>query len=284
MKHFNIWLLVLILFNSSCQEDANPSPEIPETTKGHKMLLIGNSFFKPYAQNLDILAPQAGFNEHNSTIVTRGGDNGRPINFWNDAESSEHQEIKATLDQGDIAFFGMTSGYDLENPTEGHRAWINYAIERNPDVTIFIAIPMADYPSEWQERAEANGFETIQGLYTAFVKDIVHLTLVDQLRAEFPNNTIFTIPTGWAGINLAQMKVDGELSDDIAYQGPKATSLFTDYKGHQGQIAIETGTLLWLNSLYHVDLSTHVYDTGFDTDLHQIAIDIMNNHDSDYKK
>ncbi len=33
-----------------------------------------------------------------------------------------HQEIKATLDQGNLDYFGMTSGYDfdtVDDPTEG---------------------------------------------------------------------------------------------------------------------------------------------------------------------
>lgn len=267
----------------ACQDNSTPTPDSPETTQGYKMLLMGNSFFKPYAQNLDAVASQAGFDDHNSTLIFRGGDNGRPINFWNDSDSKEHQEIKATLDQGDIEFFGMTSGHEPDNPIEGHLAWIQYAIERNPNITIFIATPMVDFPSEWQQRAEDNGFDTIQELYTAFVNDIVHSTIVDHLRTEFPNNKIFTIPTGWAGINLAQMKFDNELSDDIAYQGPKATSLFTDYKGHQGQIVIEAGTLLWLSSIYGVDLSSNTYVTGFNTDLHQLAVEIINDHDPNYK-
>lgn len=267
----------------ACQDNSTPTPDSPETTQDYKMLLMGNSFFKPYAQNLDAVASQAGFDDHNSTLIFRGGDNGRPINFWNDSDSKEHQEIKATLDQGDIEFFGMTSGHEPDNPIEGHLAWIQYAIERNPNITIFIATPMVDFPSEWQQRAEDNGFDTIQELYTAFVNDIVHSTIVDHLRTEFPNNKIFTIPTGWAGINLAQMKFDNELSDDIAYQGPKATSLFTDYKGHQGQIVIEAGTLLWLSSIYGVDLSSNTYVTGFNTDLHQLAIEIINDHDPNYK-
>ena len=48
------------------------------------------------------------FFEHNSTRITRGGDNGRPINFWNDSLTQEHFEIKSTLDKGDVEIFGMT--------------------------------------------------------------------------------------------------------------------------------------------------------------------------------
>ncbi len=108
--------------------------------------------------------------------------------------------------------------------------------------------------------------------------------MVDQLRIEFPNTNIFTIPTGWSSKNIAQMKLDGQLLDDIDYFGPIETSLFTDDKGHQGQIIRETGSLLWLSSIYGVDLSTHEYDTGFNTDLHAVAKEIVDNHDLEYRK
>ena len=58
---------------------------------GDNLLLIGNSFFRPYAENLEIVASDAGYQNQNSTLVFRGGENGRPINFWNDSTSQEHQ-------------------------------------------------------------------------------------------------------------------------------------------------------------------------------------------------
>ena len=108
-----------------------------EQTQGYNMLLIGNSFFRPYAEKLDELAVEAGFENHTRTRITRGGDNGRPINFWQDSNSNEHLQIKATLDQGNVDFFGMTAGHEPEDRTERHRAWINYALQNNPDITIF---------------------------------------------------------------------------------------------------------------------------------------------------
>ena len=247
------------------------------------MLLIGNSFFKPYAQKLDEMAINAGFVEHISTRITRGGENGRPINFWNDSLSQAHLDIKAALDQGDIDIFGMTAGHDTLDRIEGHRAWINYALQNNPNITIFIAIPQIDFPADWELRAQEYGFSSIQELYDYFVNDIVHNEMVDQLSIEFPSTKIFTIPTGWASVNLDQMNVDNELIDEISRFGPQATSLFVDNKGHQGDIIIETGSLIWLNSLYNTDLNTHDYDTGFNTDLHEIAKQIIDSHDSNYK-
>ena len=117
----------ILLFMISCSKGDISSQN--EST-GYNMLLIGNSFFKPYADHLNNLAFEANLIEHSSVIVKRGGELGRPINFWNDSNTEEHQLIKSTLDQGNIEVFGMTSGYDIdsENPTEGHSAWIQYAL------------------------------------------------------------------------------------------------------------------------------------------------------------
>ena len=283
----NFCILIFIL---SRTKDENPQPI---QTHGYNMLLIGNSFFKPYADHLDNLASEANLNEHISTVVKRGGELGIPINLWNDSNTEEHQLIKSTLDQGNIEVFGMTSGYDIdsENPTEGHSAWIQYALQKNPNIIIFIAIGSFDFPNgdsnstrpDWDTFASDNGFNSIKEFYNYYINEAIHKEIVDELREEFPSTKIFTIPTGWATKNLAQMNLDNELLDDISMVGPKSSSIFTDEKGHQGQIVIETGTMIWLNSIYNVDLSSFNYDTGFTTDLHAIAQDIIDSHDSNYK-
>ena len=282
-KLFFLFVTMLVCF--SCHDDNNQTNDNtqPIQNEGYNMLLIGNSFFKPYAEKLDDLSTIAGFENHNSTRITRGGDNGRPINFWNDSNSNEHLQIKAALDQGNIDIFGMTAGNEPEDRTEGHRAWINYALENNPDIRIFIAIPQIDFPANWDERAQEYGFDTIQELYDYFVNDIVHNEMVDQLRIEFPSTNIFTIPTGWTSVYLDQMNTDNELSDDITRFGPQATSLFVDNKGHQGDIIREAGSLLWLKSIYSVDLNTFSYDTGFNTNLNEIVNQIVDSHDPNYK-
>jgi len=212
MKNVNLLITSLIFILLSCSKDDEIS-QTPET-QGYNMLLIGNSFFKPYANNLSEVALDAGFEDHNSTLVFRGGDNGRPINFWNDSDSDAHQVIKATLDQGNIDYFGMTAGYDLDNtddPFEGQREWINYALQNNPNIKIFIAIPVIDYPAYWNERAEEFGFNTIDEFYDYFVNVLVNQTMINQLRTEFPSTSIFTIPTGWSTIKLAQINQDNLL-------------------------------------------------------------------------
>ena len=296
MKKMNIkknLYLLIITFIVSCSPATQSNENEDVAPDGYKMLLMGNSFFKPYADHLNTLASQANLNEHISTVVKRGGENGRPINLWNDSTTEEHQLIKSTLDQGNIEILGMTSGYDVDSddPTEGHSAWIQYALQNNPNIIIFIAIGSFDFPNgdsnstrpDWNTFASDNGFDSIQEFYDYYINEMVHKEIVDELRKEKNKKKIFTIPTGWAAKNLAQMNLDNELLDDITMVGPKSTSIFTDEKGHQGQIVIETGAMIWLNSIYQINLEDFDYDTGFDTDLHQIAIDVMNNHPSSYK-
>ena len=270
-----IWMLI------SCNNEEISAQSLE--TEGYNMLLIGNSFFRPYAEKLDDLSIIAGFENHNSTLIFRGGENGRPINFWNDSNTTEHLQIKAALDAGNIDIFGMTAGHELEDRIEGHKEWINYALQHNPDIKIFIAIPQIDFPADWEQRAEEYGFDNIVELYDYFVNDLVHHEMVNQLRDDFQSIEIFTIPTGQTSVILDQMNSNNELLDEITRFGPRPTSLFTDTKGHQGNIIRETGSLLWLSSIYKVDLSNFSYDTGFNTNLHEIAKQIMDNHNSNYK-
>ena len=225
----NSWIVALMLVFLSCSKDDNLTgePQQPIETEGYNMLLIGNSFFRPYAEKLNVMAVDAGFVNHNSNIVFRGGENGRPINFWNDSTSAEHQEIKSALDAGNIEYFGMTFGHDSINRIEGHKAWIEYALQNNPDVTIFISLSPFDFPNgdpngtrpDWDTFAAENGFNSIQEFYDYYITEIIHNEIVDELRIEFPSTKIFTIPTGLATFNLAQMKLDGSLLDQIEMFG-----------------------------------------------------------------
>ncbi len=66
MKNLPLLLLIALTFMlSSCNNDDEIT--LPQETQGYNMLLIGNSFFKPYANNLNEVALDAGFEEHNAT-------------------------------------------------------------------------------------------------------------------------------------------------------------------------------------------------------------------------
>ena len=100
MKNLVLFTFLFVVFIGCKKEENLPAPYVPvnEYSEGYNLLLIGNSFFRPYAEKLDVLANEAGFVEHNSTRITRGGDNGRPINFWNDSLTQEHFEINHRLE------------------------------------------------------------------------------------------------------------------------------------------------------------------------------------------
>ena len=246
MNKIKSLLASLILVFLSCCNDNMVIEETPQPIEieGYNMLLIGNSLFRPYAEKLDLMAVNAGFVDHNSTIVFRGGPNGRAINFWNDSSSSEHNLIKSTLDQGDVDYFGMTSGHESDNSIEGFMAWIDYALQNNPTITIFISLAPFDFPAgdpngtrpNWDTFAGDNGFSSIQEMYDIFINEILHNEIVGQLRFEFLSTKIFTIPTGWATFNLYQMNIDDLLLDQIDMFGSWDSSIFTDQRGHQGDI------------------------------------------------
>ena len=256
--------------------------DVVEGLGGLNMLLMGNSFFKPYASRINEVAIDAGFLDHTDTVIFRGGDNGTPIGLWNNENTNSL--IKEILDRGEIEILGMTAAYNPDNPTEGFIEWINHALQNNPNLTIFISITPADFPADWQQRAEDAGFETIEELYEEFENDYNHKTLIDALRIEFPSTIFFTIPTGQATFKLKQMYDDEMLLDDVSLFGSFESALFTDNKGHQGEIIVTTGALIWLNAIYDVHLETNEFDTGFNTDLHTVAETIMENHDPAYKQ
>ena len=277
MKKIAILILVLPLILTSCAKE-----EVDEKL-GYNMLLMGHSYFKPYANRIGEIAIDAGLINHNQTYVFSPGASGFPIGLWNDT-GAKNQRIKETLDAGNVEVFGMVAdSRGLNESFEGTRNWIAYALQNNPDITIFLSISPPNFPNDWEQTAQQSGFATVQETFTAHINQNVHLELIDSLRAEFPSTNIFSIPTGKASIDLWQMYKDDLLLDSILETGPFETSLFTDEQGHQGEMTAYTGALMWLKGIYKVDLSTNDYVTGFNTDLHTVAEDAMNSHDPDYK-
>ena len=256
--------------------------DVVEGSGGLNMVLMGNSFFRPYAERFSELALDAEFLEHKDTTVFRGGDNGTPIGLWNNADTQT--EIKQILDSGDIQMLGMTWYYNENNPLSGFTEWIDYALQNNPKIKIFVSIPPIDFPADWQQRAESFGYNNVRELYEFVVSDLTHKAVIDELRERYPSTEIFTLPTGWATFDLVNQYENDLLLDEVSLFGSYDDSIFTDTKGHQGKIVVYTGALVWLNGLYGVNLRTNEFDTGFNTDLHTIAEEIMDLHDPNYRQ
>ena len=68
----------------------------------------------------------------------------------------------------------------------------------------------------------------------------------------------------------------GELDGDIEQlTGSKETSMFTDYKGHAGNMMIDTGTLVWLHAVHGVDPLDVPEFTQWETDIREIAKSVI---------
>ena len=68
----------------------------------------------------------------------------------------------------------------------------------------------------------------------------------------------------------------GQLEDDLdQLTGQKATSVFTDEKGHAGQILIDTGTLIWLHAVHGVEPLYVSEFTQWNTDIRVIAESVL---------
>ncbi len=79
----NLWIVALMLACLSCNKEDIAAPENPQ---GYNMLLMGHSYFKPYAERLEEAAIDAGYLNHSQTFIFSSGGSGFPINLWNDTE------------------------------------------------------------------------------------------------------------------------------------------------------------------------------------------------------
>ena len=122
--------------------------------------------------------------------------------------------------------------------SKGFKAWIEYALQNNPNVNIFISLAPFDFPEvdiesnrpDWDTFSTNNGFSSIQEMFNFYANNIVHNEIVDQLRINFLLKRNFTIPTGWATFNLYQMNIDSLLLDQINMFGSRENSIFTNQR------------------------------------------------------
>ena len=134
---------------------------------------------------------------------------------------------------------------------------------KNAKTRFFIALPWSDFPAETDAKTYAEDWLSAHAnewhLFMASIREI------------FPGVDIFSIPYGQAAIELRNLYEAGKLPDVTTMTGDKSEAIFTDKKGHPGDILTELGRLVWLRAIYNVDLQTYAYDPGYQTDLKAIA-------------
>lgn len=268
-------LLQIMFFTVVCVALAAALPanrvtaEVPDT--GFNSLFIGHSFFRPFADGMPDYSAAAGIAGHSQSVVFNGGANGAPQALWENA--SKRAAIQAVLDGGDVELFAMT--YHPTYPTtEGYENWINYALDKNPNTRIALALPWETNPENTAAAPYAAGWEA------------AHTTtwhaLVDTLRGLYPGVEIYCIPYGQSAGELRLLLAADNLPDVATSTGDAAESIYVDPLGHPGQILRDLGRLVWLNAIYDVDLSTYSYGPGYTTDLKALAESIMADHDPAY--
>jgi hypothetical protein len=239
--------------------------------EGFNSLFIGHSFFRPFAEGMPFHAEQAGVVGHTQSTVTAGGANGAPQALWEDA--AKRAQIQAILDGGDVELFGMT--YHPDYPTsEGYENWISYALARNPNTRIALALPWGTDPESTSAATYASAWHL--GHSTAWHD------LIDYLRLLYPGVEISCIPYGQSALELRLLFAGGNLPDVDFLVSATGEAIYVDSLGHADDILVELGRLVWLNAIYDVDLTTYGYEPGYITDLKRIAQAIMDAHEAAY--
>ena len=273
---------------TSPQETMNtsiaPSPpiEITETVEsvdiveGKRVLYIGHSFGRPFAHELPSFVEMAGIDNHVQEIVFRGGPNGSPQSLWEDPKV--RVEIQDILAEGDTDLLIMICC--SENFLESRKSdwavenWIDYALSVNPDTDFALALPWPDYPEDY-ENNEAYSERILEAHASAWHP------FIDDLRDLYPQSEIQSIFHGRAAIELRGLFESGFLPEISTMTSKRPPGLFTDRKGHAGQILLDLGTLIWLGTIYDIDMNDFpvselkINGESYETDLLGMAQEIL---------
>jgi hypothetical protein len=262
----------------------SPSPplEVTETVEsvdiveGKKVLYIGHSFGRPFARELPSFVEMAGIDNHVQEIVFRGGPNGSPQSLWEDPKV--RVEIQDILAEGDTDLLIMICC--SENFLESRQSdwavenWIDYAVSVNPDTDFALALPWPDYPEDY-ENNEAYSERIIEAHASAWHP------FIDDLRALYPQSEIKSIFHGRAAVELRGLFESGSLPEISKMTSKRPPGLFTDRKGHAGQILLDLGTLIWLGTIYDIDMNDFpvselkINGESYETDLLGMAQEIL---------
>lgn len=255
--------------NDGHEGDMGSAEEV--NAEDYNVLYIGHSFGRIFAQTLQDYAHTAGITNHSQFIEMSGGASGAPDALW--ADDAHRENIKDYLDTGEIDVLIMIccSIEFIENGFQSDGAIWNfssYAVEKNPEIRIGLALPWKDFPAEYENGTEYRNQSDIA--YNSWVN------LSTNLSADFPTADVFTFHHGAVMYELRDMFEAGELENDIdQLTGSQATSIFTDPKGHAGQIAIDTGTLIWLHAVHGINPMDVPEFTQWETDIRVIADSVL---------
>ena len=252
---------------STTTTTTEPSSNDP-WTRGFTAVFMGHSFFEPPALRLEKLASRAGVPNHTQTFFFGGGNAGAPEEMWNDG--SRREEIRRVLAAGDVDLVGMTYHPSSPNLT-GYRLWIDEALSHNPNTAFFVGMPWLLDPASMTAEQYGPAWQKAYG-------DTV-VAIVRRLQDEHPFVPIFAVPYGRSAADLYRLFEAGELTEVDSLIGDNFTSLFTDGTGHAGEMIQELSALVWLRSIYCIDVTNLWYQSWFMEDLKSLATAIVDEDD-----
>ena len=212
---------------------------------------MGHSFFRPAALDLLNLIPDTNVVNHTeSIIVMSGGPGGSPLMLW---QREDKREAGLNyLNRGDVDLFVMTY-YSPENSSiEHYSRWFDHAISKNPSITLMMAIP-------WQTQlgsAPASQIAKAEVFYEQVFNE-----LVVPLRKKYSKNKIIFCPYGLNVYELIRRLNSGDLPG-VKYivnpdrkNGAKNIAILKDPLGHGSDLVTKLNALVWLQTIYKIDLS-----------------------------
>jgi len=253
--------------NSLPNSELQPAVRLPPTKpNGLTVLYAGHSFGRPFASNMAWATGLAGIVGHELRVVSRGGENGTPQAMWEDSEVQAL--IKEQLNDGavDIVVLICCSEELLQTGFQRDEALLEivaYALRQNPETRFRLAMPWEDYPKEYATAA-AHRARTDAG-YPQYQ------LLAETVSAESGGAEVLAFYHGAAVYEIRGRYEIGLIPELTGLIGAKATSVFTDKKGHAASMAIDAGTLIWLSSLYGVHPFHLPPINAYDVDIRAVA-------------
>lgn len=254
------------------QQLDGPRVEGNSSSEGMSCVFLGHSFFAPIAREFEKHPTKCGIDEHSQFVVFHGGANGSPGRLWA-SDQDDVARAKELIGSGDVDLVGLTFFPEIGSETADYKRWVELGVKTNPDMKFFI---MAPWPRYFGRSLEE--YEAVWDEFHPVVDDII-----DELREEFPETTIYCIPQGKWMIELWKLYEADKLKEVevLARENRREdkTCLFTDSLGHGGRIPVQLGVLLWLTAIYDVDVREYELATGVETDLKQIAWQIIRDYE-----
>lgn len=259
-----------ITSTTSAIETTSTTIDDSKDIAGLTVLYAGHSFGRPFAENLTKTAKFAGIKDHEQRIVFRGGSNGVPQAMWEDPTAKN--EIKNALNDGnvDIVILICCSQELLESNGQSDKAIVEimeYALSKNPNTKFGLSASWVDYPENYIDANEHRlQTDAAYPRYQQFAKSLSNL---------FPDVDIFTFYHGAAIYELRDLFEKGMLQDVDNLIGPENNSIFTDKKGHTGLLAIDTGSLIWLNAIYGINPMDISKIEKYKLDIREVASEVL---------